>query len=299
MERFTGLFGIVLILGLAFALSNNRRAINYRLVLSGLAIQFGLAVFILKTTIGQRLFAFLGAGIASCLVNPVIATLGLWFVGTVAVADLPMSMSVWWIGDLLGVMIATPIILTLLGRPRNAWAPRRLSVGLTLALVTLLLVLGIRQVAQWNAERVRTAFGHDAANAVQALGAQLREPLQALEALNGVFIASNSVDAGEMQLATRAWLVPGRLQAMTWTERVQREDLPAFEAAVRAERGMKRFEVFDRRDAASAASAPWLVTAPWAAVRPSGAAAVPEGKPMLDAAPAVPLAMTKDPASAS
>ena len=200
--------------------------------------------------------AFLGAGIASCLVNPVIATLGLWFVGTVAVADLPMSMSVWWIGDLLGVMIATPIILTLLGRPRNAWAPRRLSVGLTLALVTLLLVLGIRQVAEWNAERVRTAFGHDAANAVQALGAQLREPLQALEALNGVFIASNSVDAGEMQLATRAWLVPGRLQAMTWTERVQREDLPAFEAAVRAERGMKRFEVFDRRDAASAASAP-------------------------------------------
>ena len=67
MERFTGLFGIVLILGLAFALSNNRRAINYRLVLSGLAIQFGLAVFILKTTIGQRLFAFLGAGITKIL----------------------------------------------------------------------------------------------------------------------------------------------------------------------------------------------------------------------------------------
>ena len=67
MERFTGLFGIVLILGLAFALSNNRRAINYRLVLSGLAIQFGLAVFILKTTVGQRLFAFLGAGITKIL----------------------------------------------------------------------------------------------------------------------------------------------------------------------------------------------------------------------------------------
>ena len=67
MERFTGLFGIVLSLGLAFALSNNRRAINYRLVLSGLAIQFGLAVFILKTTIGQRLFAFLGAGITKIL----------------------------------------------------------------------------------------------------------------------------------------------------------------------------------------------------------------------------------------
>lgn len=67
MEKFTGLLGIALILGLAFALSNNRRAINYRLVGSGLAIQFGLAVFILKTTIGQRLFAWLGAGITKIL----------------------------------------------------------------------------------------------------------------------------------------------------------------------------------------------------------------------------------------
>ena len=67
MERFTGLLGIALILGLAFALSNNRRAINYRLVGSGLAIQLGLAVFILKTSVGQRLFAFLGAGITKIL----------------------------------------------------------------------------------------------------------------------------------------------------------------------------------------------------------------------------------------
>ncbi len=67
MERFTGLLGIALILGLAFALSNNRRAINYHLVGSGLAIQLGLAVFILKTGVGQRLFAFLGAGITKIL----------------------------------------------------------------------------------------------------------------------------------------------------------------------------------------------------------------------------------------
>ncbi|MFT4033856.1 MAG: Na+ dependent nucleoside transporter N-terminal domain-containing protein, partial [Siphonobacter sp.] len=32
MDRFTGLLGIILILGIAFALSNNRKAINYRTV---------------------------------------------------------------------------------------------------------------------------------------------------------------------------------------------------------------------------------------------------------------------------
>ncbi len=67
MQRFTGLLGIVLILGLAFLLSNNRRAINYRLVGTGLAIQVALAVFILKVPFGQRLFATLGAGITKIL----------------------------------------------------------------------------------------------------------------------------------------------------------------------------------------------------------------------------------------
>ena len=57
MEKFTGLIGIAVILGLAFLLSDNRKAINYRLVLSGLGIQLGLALFILKTSVGQNLLS--------------------------------------------------------------------------------------------------------------------------------------------------------------------------------------------------------------------------------------------------
>lgn len=60
MERFTGLIGIIVILGLAFLVSNNKKAINYRLVISGLVIQLVMALFILKTSVGQNLFASLG-----------------------------------------------------------------------------------------------------------------------------------------------------------------------------------------------------------------------------------------------
>jgi integral membrane sensor domain MASE1 len=127
--------------------------------------------------------AFLIIGMASGLVNAVVANTALWASGAVLTSELPANLATWWLGDLLGVLIAAPIMLTLFGRPRDAWAPRRLSVGLTMALVTLMLALGIRQIVQWNNERVQTAFDHDAANAVQALQAQLREPLQALEAL--------------------------------------------------------------------------------------------------------------------
>lgn len=67
MDRFTGLIGVVVILGLAFLMSNNRRAINYRLVISGLAIQLIMALFILKTSIGQSIFSSLGEFIKKLL----------------------------------------------------------------------------------------------------------------------------------------------------------------------------------------------------------------------------------------
>ena len=60
MDRFTGIIGIILILGIAFAFSNNRKAINYRLVLTGLGIQLLLAIFILKVPMGQAIFAKVG-----------------------------------------------------------------------------------------------------------------------------------------------------------------------------------------------------------------------------------------------
>jgi concentrative nucleoside transporter, CNT family len=60
MERFTGLLGIILILGIAYLMSNNKKAINFRTVGVGLALQFALGVFILRTSIGKTVFYTIG-----------------------------------------------------------------------------------------------------------------------------------------------------------------------------------------------------------------------------------------------
>lgn len=67
MQRFTGIIGIIIILGLAWLWSNNRKAINYRVVITGLLLQIGLAVFILKVPIGQDIFYWLGKAINKLL----------------------------------------------------------------------------------------------------------------------------------------------------------------------------------------------------------------------------------------
>ncbi|WP_018126406.1 NupC/NupG family nucleoside CNT transporter [Balneola vulgaris] len=55
-----GLLGMAAIIGIAFLLSNNKRRINWRLVGTGLGIQFVLAIFILKSEELSAFFSPLG-----------------------------------------------------------------------------------------------------------------------------------------------------------------------------------------------------------------------------------------------
>ena len=60
MGRFTGILGLLTMLGLAYAFSTNRRAIKAKTVAWGLGLQIVFAVFVLKVNAGRWLFE--GAG---------------------------------------------------------------------------------------------------------------------------------------------------------------------------------------------------------------------------------------------
>ena len=142
--------------------------------------------------------------------------------GVVAAPRLPFTWLTWWIGDSFGTVIAAPIALTLIGRPREDWAPRRLTVGFTLAAATGLLAAMIALVMRWDAQRLRSNFEREALSAASSLSFQLQEPLHALEAVRGVYIASNEVTRDELRRAAKAWLDGlGHLQAIGFSERVQ------------------------------------------------------------------------------
>jgi len=60
MGRLTGLLGLLTMMALAFAFSNNRHAIRVKTIVWGLALQFVLAIFVLKVQAGEWLFAKAG-----------------------------------------------------------------------------------------------------------------------------------------------------------------------------------------------------------------------------------------------
>jgi CNT family concentrative nucleoside transporter len=74
MERLFSVLGIFVILGIAYAFSTDRKAIQKRTVAWGLGLQVVLGVFVLKTELGQSLFAWVG--------DKVTRTLQLAFVGS-------------------------------------------------------------------------------------------------------------------------------------------------------------------------------------------------------------------------
>lgn len=57
MDRFIGVVGLVVILGIAYAFSTDRKKVNRRLILWGLILQFAFALLVMKWSVGQRVLA--------------------------------------------------------------------------------------------------------------------------------------------------------------------------------------------------------------------------------------------------
>ena len=67
LERLSGIIGLVIILGICYLMSNNRKKINYKTIGVGLALQFLLAVFVLKIPLGKTIIDILAGCIRKIL----------------------------------------------------------------------------------------------------------------------------------------------------------------------------------------------------------------------------------------
>jgi signal transduction histidine kinase/ActR/RegA family two-component response regulator len=188
------------------------------------------------------------AGPVCCLINA-----GLTVPAMVTLGILPMQHAVqaglsWWTGDTLGVLIGTPLMLTMVGRPADLWRARRVILGIPLLVTTMLLSLTIHQVQLWEAEREQSVFDQDVETLNSAVNLRLNGYLDGLEALHGLYIGSSEVSRLEFKLASHYWLnsLTG-IQALGWTERLTLSQIPAFEARQRAE-GLGQYKVHDTRE---------------------------------------------------
>mgnify|MGYP003575259969 CR=1 FL=1 len=191
---------------------------------------------------------FFGIGaVVTGLTNASLSTSALWLIAGQPQDTLLLTWWSWATGDALGMLTAAPVVLSWIGRPRSEWESRRWTVGATMLVATVLMALSIKQVDRWEEARVQTAFERDALHAASTLRAQLDLPMHALEAMRGIFNASEAVTRDEMRRAAAGWVTPdSHLHAVGWAEALWRRDIASFQAGVAAE--LPGFRVFDRAD---------------------------------------------------
>lgn len=207
----------------------------------GAAVQAWVGAALIRRLVGfpcnldnaRDVLAFLClGGPVSCLFNATLGSGLLWTFGVIASEQLLYSAWTWWVGDSIGVMIVTPLLLILWGQPRSLWRARQRTLGLPLLLTLALVIVIFMRTSSWESAQLQQNFETRAHAVAERLQTTLAQDLSILQALERLYASQPQVQRDQFRIFVHHALqnVPG-IQALTWTPRVQHAERAAFEKA--------------------------------------------------------------------
>jgi integral membrane sensor domain MASE1 len=103
---------------------------------------------------GRSVFQFVGVALGMCLVAPTVGVTALVLGGFVSWARYGFDWWTWWLGDTVGVLVITPLVMTWSRSPRFTCPPRRLAeAGILLGLQ---LSVGLFVFGHWSPRGILT-----------------------------------------------------------------------------------------------------------------------------------------------
>src|SRR2546426_6445965 len=190
-------------------------------------------------------FLLLG-GPLSCLVSATVGVTTLVVSGQIPWPLFVMTWWTWWVGDTLGVLIATPLVLSWLAEPRAIWRRRRLSVALPLvgALALGFVVFGYTRAQEW--ERLRLLFERQAESLAHSIRTRLDDYVDVLYAFESFYTSAPAVSRQAFHtFVQRSFARYQGLQALSLDLRVPDARREAYEQTVRRE-GFADFQIIEQ-----------------------------------------------------
>lgn len=190
-------------------------------------------------------FLFLGGPVA-CLLSATIGVTMLWVFGVISVAHYLFSWWTWWVGDTIGVLIFTPIVLIFMAKPRQVWRHRRLSVALPLCVAFAVAVVVFVFASKWENDRLKLEIEQRAWTLVYDLENRLSVYFGVLYSTQGFYASSNHVDRQEFQTFTKHLLAPHEgIQALSWNPYLLHGERADYESSAQRD-GVEGFEIKER-----------------------------------------------------
>jgi two-component system, sensor histidine kinase len=191
-------------------------------------IQQKLSAPYVITSMQDALQFLLYAGIVSCCVASTVGSGILILSNVIAGNAFAFTWFTWWIGDAIGVMIFTPILL-LLFNPRQKIS-RKLRV-IPLLLISFAMVSTIFFIARNNAsEKIESEFNSQVDAYIEGINVQLRDAMHQVDMLNALFISSTDINRIEFEtFSQRLMAYPNGLSAVAWVPRINAAEREFYE----------------------------------------------------------------------
>ena len=191
-------------------------------------------------------YFFIMGALLGCMVSATWGTVSLYLFGIISLADISSHWLTWWIGDTLGVLITTPLVLILVARPRDIWQFRRYSVMLPLVICLITVVIAFVFIRNREDQKQRLEFRLEAERISQKLQNNLNAHADAVKDLERLYSASEKVSRTEFHIFTEHPLTTLKeITDLLWVPRVLRADKTKFEESVLRE-GFISFQITEK-----------------------------------------------------
>ena len=137
-------------------------------------------------------FLLLG-GPVSCLLNATWGSTTLLIADLVTIAAFPFTWWTWWVGDTIGVLILSQLTIIGLGKPRELWESRMVSVAVPLAIAFAACVTVFYYMSEAEQHRIRLEFEKRAESVADTLRHRVGSYLEVVQSITRFYDSSEIV----------------------------------------------------------------------------------------------------------
>jgi PAS domain S-box-containing protein len=185
-------------------------------------------------------------GPLSCILSASGGVASLYLSQLISATQIPASWITWWVGDSIGVLIATPLMFILFAQPRLLWRSRIGNVGLPLLISCSIMVLIFIRASHAEEQHLRERFHQQSKLVASAIKTHFEVTSHSVQSIERLFAASQQVSREEFSafVGNLPSLYPG-VRALGWNLMVKHEQRANYEAAMAAE-GFADFYISER-----------------------------------------------------
>jgi diguanylate cyclase (GGDEF)-like protein/PAS domain S-box-containing protein len=240
-----------------FAITAGDRTIGSELILAfglgaGASLQALVGAELIRRVIGPlpRLvrdrdilrFQLLGGPVA-CLVSASVGMMVLWALAIVNVQNLPVGWLTWWVGDVIGVIIFTPLILIFFNRDDPLWRGRMTTVALPMLLLLLTAIAFYSYAKVKEGEQKELKFHELIRTHHNNLMREFEIHIEILDSLKSYFDASKYVSRDEFRIVTQTAVEKhAGIQALEWIPRISQDQRAMFERTMLDGKPIRRLD---------------------------------------------------------